>query len=209
MRIALILFLLGAATLHAQNASTWEEVRALVRHADKIPSEDGQRPVLERAYNLATEAIKKNPTSSMDYLWHANAAGRLGQISSGMEKIELAKMVKTSAERSIQLNPGNGEAHMTLGAWHYYVADLTWFERQLARVVFGKLPESSYQLAVYHLAKAVELGGVDNLCETYYILGRSYEEIDNDRLAQQSYRSSIAAHPRDQKEAGFQRDAKK
>jgi hypothetical protein len=96
--------------------------------------------------------------------------------------VGLSKVVKDHAERAIQLDPKNGAAYMVLGAWNFYVADLSWLERSAAKVLYGEIPSASYRDAVTNLTRALQLG-VENKIEVYYLRGRAYEELDNDNAA--------------------------
>src|SRR5687768_5152838 len=127
----------------------WAEVKRLVQEADKRKS--GTDSLLNLAYRTAKASVARTPSSAEEHLWMANAAGRLAQSKNGREKIELSKVVKRHAEEAIRLDPKLAAAHMTLGAWHFYVADLTWIEKNLARMLYEKLPDASYEKAIEHL----------------------------------------------------------
>lgn len=198
------LLVLFAPSLSLAN---WEEVRELVRSADKTADKEKQQKILEKAYAMAESSVKAQPNVSNEWLWHANAAGRLAQISPTKEKLILSKTVKESAEKAVMLDPTNGSAYMTLGAWHFYVADLSWFERSAAKLLYGSIPPATYQDAVDYLTKAIEFGA-ENPTEVYYIRGRAYEELDRDAEAKSDYANCIKQTARNEKEKKQQREAK-
>lgn len=185
----------------------WNDVRDLVRQADKLSDETKQEAIYRKAYALAKSSVAANPKSSNEYLWLAVAAGRLGLISSTKERIELSKVVKDNAEKAIALDNSNGQAYMVLGAWHFYVADLSWIQKNAAKVFYGGLPPASYQDAVNFLTKSLK-HGVENPVEAYYIRGRANEELDNDAAARADYKLCIQGKARSQKEIDLQKDAK-
>jgi hypothetical protein len=163
--------------------------------------------LLNAAYATAMQSVRAQPASAMDRLWLANAAGRLAQTKPSKEKLELSKIVKSQAEAAIQLDPNLAPAHMTLGAWHFYVADLSWIEKSLAKVLYGKLPDASYAEAVHHLTLAIN-GGVENPVECYYIRGMAYEALDQDAKAQADYRAALTLPPRNAREREMQQKAR-
>jgi tetratricopeptide (TPR) repeat protein len=198
-----IMAVCGAASLYAD----WTEIRDLVRQGDGLTSESKQEEIYRRAYAAALKSVAAHPNTSNEHLWLAIAAGRLGLISSIKERIQLSKVVKDNAERAIALDAKNGQAYMVLGAWHFYVADLSWVQKNAAKMFYGGLPPASYQQAVSNLTKAVQLG-VDNPVECYYLRGRAYEELDNEASAHADYKRCAEAKGRNEKEQGMQADAR-
>ncbi len=185
----------------------WSQVRDLVRQGDGLSDDDKQEAIYRRAYTLAQTSVKANPRASNEYLWVAISAGRLGLVASTKERIELSKVVKDNAERAIALDANNGQAYMVLGAWHFYVSDLSWFQKNAAKLFYGGMPPASYQDAVKNLTKSITLG-VENPVEAYYLRGRANEELDNDAAARNDYRACIGGAARSRKERDMQQDAR-
>ncbi len=200
----------GVIALVAAVASAradWTQVRDIVRAADKLGDEEKQESAYRRAYTAAQSSTAAAPNSSNEHLWLAISAGRLGLVSGTGERVRLSKVVKDHAERAIALDARNGQAYMVLGAWHFYVADLSWFQKNAAKVFYGGLPPASYQDAVTYLTKSLQIG-IENPVEAYYLRGRAYEELDNERAAATDYRACIAAAARSLKEQNMQKDAR-
>jgi tetratricopeptide (TPR) repeat protein len=196
-----LVFVAAPLELRAQ----WSEVKRLVQESDKGgPKADS---LMNAAYRLARISVARDPNNSDEHLWMANAAGRLAQSKSGREKIELSKVVKSHAEQAIKLDPKNAAAHMTLGAWHFYVADLSWIEKNLARMLYEKLPDASYERAVEELTLAINYN-VEFIIETYYIRALAYEALDQDAKARADYQKILTLKPRNAKDRNFQKEAR-
>lgn len=189
-------------------SQSWTEVRDLVRSTDKLTDKKKVEENYRKAYTMAQAAVKNTPKESDAWLWLANSAGRLAQVVGSKEKIELSKVVKDNAEKAIALDTRNGAAYMTLGAWHFYVADLSWLQKQGAKLLYGGLPPATYQDAIKNLLKAMELGA-ENPVEIYYLIAKSYQELDNDKEALSYFKKCAnTGTPRNEKEKGFQKEAK-
>jgi len=185
------------AFLHAD----WTQVRALVQQGEKAADEKKQEELFRKAYAMAQTSVAANPKVSNEYFWLAASAGRLALIASNSERITLSKVIKESAEKAIALDSRNGSAYMVLGAWHYYVADLSWIQKNAAKALYGGLPPASYQEAVTYLTKALQ-NGAENPAEIYYIRGCAYEELDQDAAALADFRQCLqvaTGSPRDRK----------
>lgn len=188
-------------------ATTWEDIRTMIRRADGYPKDKArQEKILREAYAKAIELATAKPDGSMERLWLSNAAGRLAQISSTKEKLELSKVVKREAEYAIKLDPKNGPAYMTLGAWHYYVADLSWIEKSAAKLIYGGLPPASYKTAEEMLALAIQFG-VDNPIETHVIRAMALEELNRDDEARAEYRACLPLKANTAREREFKQQA--
>lgn len=199
--LVLIVLLVMPLTSIAQ----WTEVKRLMNEAEARPVK--RDSLLNFAYQIAQRSVRQQPTSALEHLWLANSAGRLAQTKPSREKLELSKIVKSEAENAVRLDPNLAAAHMTLGAWHFYVADLSWIEKSLAKVLYGKLPDASYAEAVKQLTLALQ-GGVENPVECYYIRGMAYEELDQDQNARADYRAALRLTARNARERDMQQKAK-
>lgn len=208
MKIVVVCLMLFAAAVAAPQArADWKEVRTLVLSGEKLSSDDQQESVYRRAYEMAQRSVAANPKSSHEYLWLANAAGRLAMVASNKERIQLSKVVKESAERAISLDAKNGQAYMTLGAWHYYVANLSWVQRSAAKAFYGDIPDASFKDAVANLSKAIQYG-VENPVEVYYLRGLAYREMDNDAAARADFQRCTQAQARNAGEQKIQKRAR-
>jgi hypothetical protein len=202
-----LLAIMAIALAPTVAAADWTQIRQMVHDADRINDRPKRESLLRKAYADAQESVRRAPRVSNEYLWLANAAGRLAQTVSSKERIALAKVVKENAEKAIALDPSNGPAHMTLGAWHFYVADISWVERNAAKAIFGELPDASYATAVTHLTKALAQN-IDNPIEVLWLRGRAYAALDKDEKAEADWRACVAAKPRSAAEQRFQKRAK-
>lgn len=189
-------------------SANWMQIREMVHEADRLDDRPKREALLRKAYAEARESVRRAPRVSNEYLWLANAAGRLAQTVGSRERIELAKVVKENAELAVSIDPNNGPAHMTLGAWHFYVADISWIERNAAKALFGEVPNASFSTAIAHLTKALARG-IDNPIEALFLRGRAHEALDLDAKAMADFKACIAGQARSSAEQRFQRRAKK
>lgn len=119
------------------------------------------------AKTYAQAALRVNPNSSEANLVMALALGRLSLISSGKEKVMAANEIKQYAEKSIRLDPSNFKAYHLMGKWNYEVSNLNSFERSLARLLYGGLPQASLEnsIACYEKSRALNPSFVLNYLE--------------------------------------------
>jgi tetratricopeptide (TPR) repeat protein len=103
--------LLQATLQAAPSDAAAHQLLCRVYYAEELP--DAALAECERAAKLA-------PTNSGDQLWLGKAYGLKASIAGPLTGFSLAKRVRTSFERAVELDPGNAEAQTALG--EFYIA---------------------------------------------------------------------------------------
>jgi tetratricopeptide (TPR) repeat protein len=137
--------------------TAWKLVRALTDKATlaKAPSE--QKGLCVEAENLARKAVSLSPSDANGHAYLAVAVGKLALFEGGKRKVELSKEVKTEAEKALQLNPDDDVALHVLAIWNREMAELGWFLKSFAQLLYGKFPPASLDAAITNLRRATEL----------------------------------------------------
>ncbi|MDW8437054.1 MAG: tetratricopeptide repeat protein [Chloroherpetonaceae bacterium] len=100
-------------------------------------------------------ALKREPENPDIYARLGQVTGQLALFRGNKEKVKLGLEIKGYADKALALDSKNAMAHAVLGIWHYELAGLGFIERTFAKLLFGDVPEGSYEQAAEHLAKAV------------------------------------------------------
>jgi tetratricopeptide (TPR) repeat protein len=124
------------------------------------------------AKNYAQGALRVNPNNADANFVMALALGRLSLISSGKEKIIVVNEIKQYAEKAISLDPYHFKAYHLLGKWNYEVSNLNAFERALAKLLYGGLPEASLEKSIVYYEKSRSLN--PDFVLNYLELARAY-----------------------------------
>jgi tetratricopeptide (TPR) repeat protein len=146
----------------------------------------------KKAESYGRHAVEINPDGAEGHLYLAIAIGKLALYSSSAEKVKAVWEVKKEAQKAIQLDPTQQKAYLTLGAWHRNVATASSFEKQLAKIFFGELPEGSLKESLQLLLKSVSLGGTN--VRNYYELALTYESMGDYEAAKREYENALEAH---------------
>ena len=110
-------------------------------------NEARQIQLLELALDYSLRATEVDPTDPVNVLSLAVVKGKIATLQSNQAKVEAARVIKADARRAIELNPDYAWAHHVLGS----------IARFFTKILYGGLPESSIDEAVFHLEKATEL----------------------------------------------------
>jgi tetratricopeptide (TPR) repeat protein len=156
-KAALELFL-KADTAHPNNPFVLQKIAR--QYSDlSFDTKDNteQKRLCTEALAFAKRSVELEPKNAVNVLSLAICYGKLGALSDTRTKIEYSRLVKSSAEEALALDPAYDYAHHVLGRWHYEVATLGAATRFIVRLVYGSLPDASTAEAVRFLQRAAEL----------------------------------------------------
>jgi len=147
----------------------------------RLATKEQQAESYKKSRSYAARALHINPNSAEANFVMSFALGRIALISSGDERINAIKDIKTYAEKTIQLDPSHYKAYHVLGRWHYEVSNLNTVERWLLKMAYGSLPSSSLEMAIRNYEKSRQLN--PGFLLNYLELAKSYDRKDNEKKA--------------------------
>jgi len=142
------------------------------------------------AVHYAQRAVALAPNDPETQLALAISYGKLLPLEETKQQIATSRHIKIAADKVIALDPTNDLAWQVLGRWYLALADLSAFERALARIAYGKLPPAKYQDAVRCFETAIALN--TNRLMHYIELGRTYEKMGRDADARKVITKGLA-----------------
>ena len=166
----------------------WRLARAKGDLGEKAEEDEEKETWYRAALEDAQAAVEADSASADAFLTQAIAAGRVGLISGTKEKVELSREVKESVDRAIELDPEKALAYHVRGRWHYEVASLGFFSRAALKLVYGGLPDASYERAVHDLRFAIEL---EDQVVHHLELGKAYLKMDDASRAKAALRRAL------------------
>ena len=144
-------------------------------------TKEKQKAYYKAARNYAQQALSVNASQAEANFVMALAMGRMAIISSGEEKINAVRGIRTYAEECIRIDPQNYKGYHILGRWHFEVSDLSAVEKWLVKVAYGSLPPSSLKDAIFFYEKSRQLN--PGLLINYLELAKCYHRSDEDKKA--------------------------
>jgi len=134
----------------------WKLAHADVNHGMALPKDD-KLPWFTRGEALAARAVALCPDSADAHFFHAVALGQLTKVIGGKRRLELSKDVKREAEAALAIAPRHAGAMHIIGRWNYEIAGLGWFSRAAAKIIYGGVPDGSYEEAKKWFERAVAI----------------------------------------------------
>ncbi|XP_078587512.1 regulator of microtubule dynamics protein 1-like isoform X2 [Branchiostoma floridae x Branchiostoma japonicum] len=161
----------------------WRLARATrdYAHLSTRKPED-KKSLTYQALQFAEQALHINPKDFACHKWYAICISDVGDYEGTKAKIAKAYVIRDHFKEAIALNPEDATSIHLLGLWCFTMADLPWYQRKIASVIFATPPTSTYDEALgYFLqAESVDPGFYSmNLL----MLGKTYMRLGNTSAA--------------------------
>ncbi|XP_067290443.1 regulator of microtubule dynamics protein 1 isoform X3 [Pseudorasbora parva] len=137
-----------------------------------ISAEEKKRLTYE-AFDFARRALEKNESSFAAHKWFAICLSDVGDYEGIKVKIGNSYIIREHLERAIDLNPKDATSIHILGYWCFAFAELPWYQRKVAAVIFGSPPSATYEDALAFFLKAEEVDP-NFYSKNLLMLGKTY-----------------------------------
>jgi tetratricopeptide (TPR) repeat protein len=134
----------------------------------------------QEGINYSIKLVDLFPDSSHSYSYLAISYGHLADISSGKQRVILAKDVESNSKEAIEKNPNSFLPYLILGIYYEKISEINWVERTFANLFYGKAPKGNINESLEMLNKAYELN--PQVITTNYYLSIIYKvKGDNEK----------------------------
>lgn len=135
----------------------WRLGRATYERA-KAAKIDAEKKVLyKEALVYVEEALAINPNNFAVHKWMSILIDYVYAYDGNKARISQAFICKKHMIKACELNPTDGTSWHLLGLWFYNIADIPWYTRKVASVVFASPPEGTFQEALDMFLKGEEV----------------------------------------------------
>jgi tetratricopeptide (TPR) repeat protein len=134
-------------------------------------SVEKKRALGDQALDYAKRAVAIAPKDAQTQLGLAVCYGRLAPLLDNKTKIAYSRLVKMHAEVALALDPDNDLTYNVLGSWNYELANLSPFLRTIAGMIYGQLPDATFEESMKDFQKAIALN--PNRLANHIGLGRA------------------------------------
>jgi tetratricopeptide (TPR) repeat protein len=127
-------------------------------YSDKIDAAKDRSQKLAFAklcLGYAKKAVHEAPDDADAHVCLSIAYGKMTDFVDNKTKMEYSKVVKSEAEKAVELNPKNDFALLILARWNFEMATLNPFLKAIAQTLYGQLPPASKEKAVEYFHKAI------------------------------------------------------
>ncbi|MFQ6674731.1 MAG: tetratricopeptide repeat protein [Fidelibacterota bacterium] len=184
----------------------WRLARAHFDFSDNTDDEEIIEVNVRQGFEYARRALETDDTHAKAHKWYGILIGRVGEIEGTEQKIKNSYKVAEHTLRAIELDPEDDGNYHVMGRWHYTLADLNWFERTIASLVYATPPEASFDQARDYFLKAIEKAPDD--VRHHVWLGKTLIRLDDREGAVRAFNRALALEPRSESDRLLQEEAR-
>ncbi|XP_061877900.1 regulator of microtubule dynamics protein 1-like [Entelurus aequoreus] len=162
----------------------WRLARAS-RDMSVLPEVDADRKkqLMYEAYQYATTSLERDDSCYAAHKWYAICLSDVGEYEGVKVKIGNSYTIREHLERALTLNPKDATSFHILGYWCFVFAELPWYQRKVAAVLFSSPPTSTYQEALQFFLRAEEVEP-NFYSKNMLMLGKTYLALKEPHQAQ-------------------------
>lgn len=161
----------------------WKLARVYVCSGEVKDSPESEL-FFKKAETYARRSILVDSIESESHTWLAAALGYLA-LNAGIKKqVHLTNELQTEIDKALALNPNNDAAYSIRGSFYRALGNVSWFQRQLASLFLGSVPEGDFEDGENAFKKAISLA--PDVMRHHYELGVLYLDWDKKAEAKKS-----------------------
>lgn len=187
-------------------AYLWRIARHHFNESDNTTDEEVIERELYIGFEFAKQALAADSMNSYANGYYGILIGRVGEIEGTKQKILNSYDVAKYTERAIELDPTYDSWQHVMGRWHYTLADLSWFERTIASIVYADPPDATFEEAEQFFMDAAVLAPDD--IRHFLWLGKTRLELDKDDAAREALEMAVNLPMKSDSDAILQDEAK-
>ncbi len=195
-----------AEGLEAENFEVvWRVARA---HFDFFDNSEDENVISENAHtglDYAKKALEMDESRAESHKWYGILIGQVGILEGTKQKILNSYEVKEHTLKAIELDPEDDGNFHVMGRWHHTLADLSWFERKIAGLIYAKPPKASFDEAAEYFQQAIDLAPDE--IRHHVWLGKTYEALDDAEAAKNSYNAALTMTAENDSDRILQKEA--
>ncbi|XP_076749541.1 regulator of microtubule dynamics protein 1 isoform X2 [Xylocopa sonorina] len=185
----------------------WRLCRAMY-NMSKTASEVDAKKLISDAYNLIFDALKLNEDHWAAHKWASILLNSKTLYEGIKSQIKESYNIKKHMLRAIELNPKEPTLMYMLGSWCYQVADLTWYQRKIASIIFGQPPTSSFEEALKYFENAEKIDP-NFYSHNLLMLGKTYLKLNQKDLALKYLKMTVEYPAKNEDDRNAKQEAQK
>lgn len=135
----------------------WRVARGEFQLSKKTDDTKKQAELVESAYEHVKKSLSLDDKNGLAHKWAAILLNAVSSLKGTKEKVLQVLNIKDHMEKAIQYAPNDATSYYLLGEWHFSCYQVSWWERQIASIAFGKLPNADMDEALRMFEKAEEV----------------------------------------------------
>lgn len=159
----------------------WRLARCQFQLAKKVKdNKDEHMKLVELAYGHVKKSLELDDKNGLAHKWAAILLDASSSLKGTKERVLQILNVRNHMEKAIEYAPTDATSYYLLGEWHFGCYQVSWWERKLASIAFGKLPDADMEVALRMFEKAEEIEK-DFYSKNKLMLAKTLLELKRDK----------------------------
>jgi len=176
----------------------WRISRAYFNQAEQESNAEKKNELFYISYDYSKQALFLDSSIAKANHYYAVLHGQIGLIEGTKQKIINAYDVLKYGKIAITLDPTYDNTYHLLGRLNFELANLSWFERNIASLIYETPPAGSFNEAIDYFLEAIKLNPNDT--RHWLWLSKSYLALNQHDQAKASLLKTISLKPQVQKD---------
>lgn len=159
----------------------WRLARCEFQLAKKFEKEkDKYAELVNQAYEHVKKSLELDDKNGLAHKWASILLEATSSLKGIKERVLQVLNIRNHMEKAIEYAPNDATSYYLLGEWHFSCYQVSWWERKLASVAFGKLPDADMEVALKMFEKAEEVEK-DFYSKNKLMLAKTLLELKRDK----------------------------
>lgn len=143
-------------------------------------SKEKYEKLINQAYEHVQKSLQLNDKNGLAHKWAAILLDAVSTLKGTKERVLQVLNVREHMEQAIKYAPDDATSYYLLGEWHFSCYQVSWIERKIASIAFGKLPDADMEVALKMFEKAEEVEK-DFYSKNKLMLAKTLLELKRDK----------------------------
>src|SRR5579883_234434 len=179
-------YTVASASSASDSMLAWRFAKVYTAFALTSTSSKDEQWNYDHAKSYAERALQYDPNNEQAHIALAVYDGWRTYFETDNEaKVRDSRAMHDEILRALQLNPNDDFAYNLSGQWNREVAKLSWIKKAVVTMIYGGLPNASFEQSVDDLNHAIALQ--PNRIMHYVELGKTYLAMDEKDKARELF----------------------
>lgn len=159
----------------------WRVARCEFQLSKKVKDQkDKHAELVNTAYEHVKKSLELDDKNGLAHKWAAILLDAVSTLKGTKERVLQVLNVRNHMEKAIEYAPTDPTSYYLLGEWHFSCYQVSWWERKIANIAFGKLPDADMEVALKMFEKAEEVDK-DFYSKNKLMLAKTLLELKRDK----------------------------
>lgn len=159
----------------------WRVARAEYQLSKKAKDQkDKHEQLVNSAYEYVKKSLELDDKNGLAHKWAAILLDAVSSLKGTKERVLQVLNVRNHMEKAVEYAPTDPTSYYLLGEWHFSCYQVSWWERKIANIAFGKLPDADMEVALKMFEKAEEVEK-DFYSKNKVMLAKTLLELKRDK----------------------------